>query len=211
MNSVIKKGAIISYLAIFLNISITFFYTPWMIRKIGVSDYGIYSLIISFISYFIMDFGLHQAIQRFIAKYRAEKNEDKVEKMIGVTTRVYLIIDIVIFIVLFLLYFFISNIFKGLTIVEIQRLKRLYVIASIFSVLNFMFKPMAGAMMAFEFFVEEKILEMINKVGLVVIICLALYLGAGVYALVLINGAVSLFVSIIKYCVFKHKSRINKK
>ena len=209
MASSIKKGAIISYVSIFLNIAITFFYTPWMIRQLGISDYGLYSLIISFIGYFIMDFGLQQAIQRFIAKYRAEKNVDKVAKMIGITTKVYLLIDAVIFLVLFVLYFFISNIFTGLTPEEIDKLKVLYVIAATFSVLNFMFKPMGGAMMAFEYFVEERALEMVNKVGLVLLVCIALYLGAGVYALVLINGAVSLFVSLAKFYVFCHKSKLN--
>ncbi len=205
----IKKGAIISYVAIFLNIAISFLYTPWMIRKIGVSDYGLYSLVYSFISYFILDFGLHQAIQRFIAKYRAEGNEDKVAKMIGITTRVYLIIDAVIFVVLFVLYFFISDIFTGLTPTEIERLKGLYIIASIFSVLSFMFKPMTGAMMAFEYFVEEKALEMINKVGAVVGVCIALMLGADVYALILINGAFSLITSMLKFVVFKRKSKLD--
>lgn len=205
----IKKGAIISYVAIFLNIAITFFYTPWMIRKIGVSDYGLYSLVYSFISYFILDFGLSQAIQRFIAKYRAEGNEDKVAKMVGITTHVYLIIDVVIFLVLFILYFFISDIFTGLTPEEIVRLKRLYVIAGIFSVLSFMFKPMAGAMMAFEYFVEERLLEMLNKVGAVVGVCIALVFGCDVFALILINGAVSLASSILKFIVFKRKSRLN--
>lgn len=208
MASSIKKGAIISYVSIFLNIAITFFYTPWMIRQIGVSDYGLYSLIISFIGYFIMDFGLQQAIQRFIAKYRAEKNIDKVAKMVGITTKVYLLIDTVIFLVLFVLYFFISNIFTGLTAEEIEKLKVLYVIAATFSVLNFMFKPMGGAMMAFEYFVEERVLEMVNKVGLVLLVCIALYLGAGVYALVLINGAVALIVSLAKFYVFQHKSKL---
>ena len=209
MASSIKKGAIISYVAIFLNIAITFFYTPWMIRQIGVSDYGLYSLIMSFISYFIMDFGLHQAVQRFIAKYRAENNEDKVAKMVAITTKCYLAIDTVIFLVLLVLYFFISNIFTGLTPDEIERLKGLYVIAATFSILNFMFKPMAGAMMAFEYFVEERTLEMVNKVGIVLLVCLALYLGADVYALVLINGAVSLFVSVAKFIVFEKKSKLH--
>lgn len=209
MGSSIKKGAIISYVAIFLNIAITFFYTPWMIRQIGVSDYGLYSLIISFISYFIMDFGLSQAVQRFIAKYRAEGNEDMVAKMVAITTKVYLLIDAVIFLVLFILYFFISNIFTGLTPVEVEKLKVLYLFAGTFSVLNFVFKPMDGAMMAYEYFVEERALEMVNKVGAVLLVCLALYLGAGVYALVLINGAVSLVASIAKFCVFKYKSKLN--
>ncbi len=208
-SSSIKKGAIISYVAIFLNIAISFLYTPWMIKKIGVSDYGLYSLVYSFISYFILDFGLSQAIQRFIAKYRAEGDVDKVSKMIGITTRVYVIIDSIIFIVLFVLYFFISNIFTGLTPDEIERLKGLYIIAGIFSVLSFMFKPMAGAMMAFEYFVEEKVLEMVNRVGAVIGVCIALVMGADVFALILINGVFSLVTSILKLIVFKRKSKLN--
>lgn len=207
-NKSIKYGAIISYVGIAINIAISFFYTPWMIRKVGVSDYGLYSLIMSFISYFLMDFGLHQAIQRFIAKYRAEGNVDMVEKMVGITTKVYLAIDAVIFLILVILYFFISNIFTGLTPDEIERLKGLYIIAGTFSVLNFMFKPMAGAMMAFEYFVEEKALELLNKIGAVLLVCVALYLGADVYALVLINGSVALFTSVAKYIVFQYKSKL---
>lgn len=207
-NKPIKYGAIISYVGILLNIAISFLYTPWMIRKIGVSDYGLYSLILSFISYFILDFGLSQAIQRFIAKYRAENNEDKVAKMVGITTKVYLAIDAFIFIVLFVFYFFISNIFTGLTPAEVERVKGLYIIAGTFSVLTFMFKPLAGAMMAFEFFMEEKALELLNKVGTVLFVCLALSFGADVYALVFINGAIALFASFAKYLVFKHKSKL---
>lgn len=206
--SPIVKGAVISYVSIFLNIAISFFYTPWMIRQIGVSDYGLYSLVISFISYFIMDFGLSKAISRFISKYRAEGNEEGVANMIGITTRVYLLIDTIIFVVLFILFFFITNIFKGLTPQETEKLKVLYCIAGSFSVLNFMFKPMDGAMMAFEYFVENKLLDMVQKVGTVLLICMALVFGVGVYALVLINGAVALIVSVSKFLVFKYKSKL---
>lgn len=204
----IGKGAIISYVSIFVNIAISFFYTPWMIRQIGMSDYGLYSLILSFISYFLMDFGLQQAVQRFIAKYRAENEDEKVAKMVGLTTRVYLIIDTVIFLVLLVCYFFISNIFTGLTSEEVETLKGLYIIAAIFSVLNFMFKPMVGAMLAYEYFVEEKLLEMLNKVGTVALVCVALLMGSDVYALVLINGAVALLSSLLKFAVFKRKSKL---
>ena len=204
----ITKATIISYIAIFANIAISFFYTPWMIRKIGVSDYGLYHLTISFVSYFLMDFGLSTAVQRFVAKYRAEGDEDKVAKMVGLTTRVYLIIDVVIFVVLFVLYFFINQVFTGLTPDEIERLKGLYLIAGIFSVLNFMFKPMGGAMMAYELFVEQRALDLINKIGIVVLVCIALALGADVFALVLINGATSLIISIIQFVVFKRKTKL---
>lgn len=209
VKSNIVKGAIISYASIFLNIAISFFYTPWMLKQIGVSDYGLYSLVLSFISYFIMDFGLSKAISRFIAKYRAEDNIKMVSNMLGLTTRAYLIIDVCIFLILFVLYFFISDIFVSLTSAELDKLKILYAIAGTFSVLSFMFRPLDGAMVAFEFFVENKLIDIIYKVGSVVLICIALYLGYGVYVLVLVNGATSLLTSFVKFLVFRNKSTVD--
>ena len=208
MKSNIAKGAIISYVSVFLNIAISFVYTPWMIRKIGVSDYGLYSLITSFVSYFLLDFGLDSAITRFIAKYRAEGDEKKVENMIGLTTRVYLLIDAVIFLALLVLFFFISGIFKGLTPEEIEKMKVLYCIAGGFSLLNFVLKPMSGAMMAFELFVENKLLDMVTRVGTVLLIVVALMMSANVYWLVLVNGATAFTVSLAKYFVLTHKTKL---
>lgn len=205
----IAKGAVISYVSIFLNIVISFVYTPWMIKQIGVSDYGLYSLITSFVSYFLLDFGLGSAITRFIAKYRAEGNEKQVENMLGLTTKVYLMIDAVIFIVLFILFFFISGIFKGLTPEEIDKLKVLYCIAGGFSVLNFVLNPINGAMMAFELFVENKLLDMVTRVGTVLLIVVALMLSANVYWLVMITGATAFLVSLSKYFVLIRKTGIS--
>jgi O-antigen/teichoic acid export membrane protein len=204
----IAKGAIISYIAIILNLAITFFYTPWMIRQIGMSDYGLYSLVCTFIAYFIIDFGLSGAIQRFIAKYLAEGKQSKVENMIGLTMKAYLCIDVVIFIILFICFFFLKEIFTGLTGEEIEKLKILYVLAGLFSVFSFVWHPMNGAMMAYEYFVENKLMDMFHKVGTVVLIIVALLLNGDVYALVFINGAMGLLTSIIKCVIFKRKSKI---
>lgn len=204
----IIKGAIISYISIFLNIAISFFYTPWMIKEIGISDYGLYSLIISFISYFIMDFGLSKAITRFISNYRALGDNSMVSNLLGLTTRIYIYIDAVIFIVLLILYFFLADIFDRFSAQELHTLKLLYSVAGCFSILSFMFRPVDGAMIAFEYFVENKCIDMIQKVGTVTIICIALYFNGGVFFLVLINGATALLTSIVKFFVFKHKAKI---
>ena len=207
--SQIKTGAVLSYIAIFLNIAISFFYTPWMIRQIGVSDYGLYSLVMSFISYFILDLGLTQTVQRFIAKYRAEDDLEAVQNLIGLTTKIFLVIDSIIFLILAVCYFFLGQIFSGLTPEEIEKLKVLYCIAGSFSVLSFMFKPLGGTIMAFELFTATQWIGMLNKVGAVVLVCIALSLGSDVYALVLINGAMALLASVLKYVVFRKKTRLN--
>ena len=207
--SPIAKGAIISYVAIFLNIAITFFYTPWMIRQIGVSDYGLYSLTGTFIAYFIVDFGLSGAIARFIAKYRAEGRQDLIENMLGLTTKIFLCIDGLIFTILAVCYFFLTDIFKGLTIEELDKLKVLYVIAGSFSVLSFVLQPMNGAMMAYEYFVENKLIDMFQRVGSVVLIVVALLLNGGVYELVFITGACGFMSTLLKFVIFKFKSKVH--
>lgn len=206
--SAIAKGALISYISIFLNLVISFAYTPWMIHKIGISDYGLYSLASSFIGYFILDFGMSSSIARFIAKYRAEGREDKVENMLGLTTKIYLGIDIVIFVVLTVLYFFVSGVFKGLTPEEIERFKLLYIISGSFSVLSFVFKPMSGAMMAYEYFVENKLLDMVTRVGTVSIVALLLLFNGNVFTLVFVTGLVGFAVNVSKYLIFTHKSHL---
>ena len=40
----IKIGAVLSYLSIGVNIAAGLIYTPWMIGKIGQSEYGLFTL-----------------------------------------------------------------------------------------------------------------------------------------------------------------------
>lgn len=208
-NNSIKYGAILSYASVFITMIITFFYTPWMIRQIGLSNYGLYNLVITFIAYFVMDFGMSGTVTRFLAKYRAEGNIEKIKNVLGLFFRIYLAIDILIFVVLFVLFFFISNIFHGLSYEEIEKLKILYSIAAIFSVMSFVLKPFSGAMIAYEYFVEARIIDVIQRVGISVFIVIALLLGMGVYALVLINGAIAFLTSILSYLIFCKKSKID--
>ena len=208
IQSNISKGALISYISIFLNIVISLVYTPWMIHKVGVSDYGLYSLVSAFLSYFMLDFGLSGAIIRFVTKYRAEGKEEKISNMLGITAKVYLIIDSVIFVILFVLYFFLSNIFGGLTPEEIEKLKVLYCIAGTFSILSFLFMPVSGAMMAYEYFVENKILDLVVRVGTVLLIVVVLIFDGNVYHIVFITGAVGFGTSVVRYFVFAKKSSI---
>lgn len=208
MASNITKGAIISYVSIFLNIGINLIYAPWMLSQIGVTNFGLYNLVVTFISYFILDFGLAGTIARFIAKYRTENNHRKIEQMLGLTTKVYMSIDFCIFLVLLVIYPFLDNIFTGLTPTEVSVLKVLYIIAGICSILTFILQPMNGAMMAFEYFVENKAMDMLQKVGTVILIVIALALDGDVYDLVLITGAAGFLSSFGKYIIFKRKSHV---
>ena len=63
-----KLGTILSYLNIFLSNTISLIYTPYMLRMLGQSEYGIYGTAQSFISYLsILSFGIGGAYIRYNA------------------------------------------------------------------------------------------------------------------------------------------------
>ncbi len=194
----IKIGAIISYIAIGINIITALLYLPWMADTIGQENYGLYTLATSFINMFLIDFGLNTTVARYVAKYRAEQKEDKVEILLAIVVRIYLYIDGVIFVLLSIVYFFIDQIYAGLTVNEINIFKTLYIIVGIFSLISFPFSPVSGVLTAYEKFIQLKLCDLGQKLFNVFLIILALFNGYGVVAVVGANAVSGLLFIIIK-------------
>lgn len=198
MASSIKKGALIGYLTIFINIVTGLLYTPWMIRQIGVSDYGLYTLISSFISYFLLDFGLGTAVSRYVSKYREEGKFEEIGRILSIIVKVFAIIDFIIFALLFVCFFYISEIFTGLTPDEIEKFKVIYCIAGFFSLLTFPFSYLNGILIAFEKFVTLKRCDLVHRILVVTLVVLCLIKGWGLYALVVVNSGITFLIVLYK-------------
>lgn len=68
-----KIGALLSYATIGLQNLVGLLYTLYLLRMLGKSEYGLYSLVKSIISYLtLLDFGFGDAVVRYTAKFRAE-------------------------------------------------------------------------------------------------------------------------------------------
>ena len=205
MNSAkqIKIGAILSYLSIALNIITGLIYTPWMISQIGKPQYGLYTLANSLITLFLIDFGLSSATSRYISKYRADGEEEKIGGFLGAIYKLYLLIDAVIFTVLLILFFFLENIYVKLTPQELEQFKVVYVIAGLFSIVNFPCVTFNGILTSYEQFIPLKISDVIYRILLVALTIVALLLGYGLYALVAIHAIVGLMSIVYKFIVIK--------
>ena len=202
-NKQIKWGAILSYLATAFNIIAGIIYTPWMIREIGQADYGIYGVATSVIAICTMDLGLGTAISRFISKFQAEKREDKVEQFIGIVLKLYLLIDMIILSALVVIFFLLQNIYVTFSPEELHKLKVVFVIVGSFTVFSFPFSILNGIITAREKFIFQKCVDIINKVGTILIMVLALSTGGGLYALVLVNAFMGCVVAFIKLFYLK--------
>ena len=73
-----KTGALLSYVSIIVSTLVQLLYTPFLISRLGQSEYGLYSLIASIIGYLtVLDLGFGNAIIVYTSKYRAEKKYDE--------------------------------------------------------------------------------------------------------------------------------------
>jgi len=196
--SQIRVGAILSYILIVLNIVSGVIYVPWMINIIGDSNFGLYTLAISVVSFFVLDFGISQSISKFISRYRSEGKEDQVNKFLGITYKLYLIIDIVIFFILVIIWLYSESIFVKLNADELAKLKNIFLIAGVTSVIAFPFLTLNSILTSYERFIFLKACALINKALIILLTILFLVLGYGLYTLILVNSAVNILIIFIK-------------
>ena len=205
----IKVGAIISYIALFVNVLIGLLYTPWLINTIGKSDYGLYTLAMSIIGLLAFDFGLGHATTKFVSQNLAEGRQDKVDNLLGLIYKLYLCVDVVLIIVLGVMYFFLPQIYTGLTPNEMERFSKVFLMAALFCVISFPFIPLNGILTSYEKFIQLKTCDLIHKLFIVVTMSVCLLLGHGLYALVLVNSIAGILVIGLKLWVVKRDTPLS--
>ena len=127
-----KRGAILSYVSIIVNTLIQLLYTPLLIRMLGQSEYGLYSLVASIIGYLtIMDLGFGNAIIVYTAKYRAQGKIEEEKKLHGMFNLVFKIIGVVAALIGIVLFFNVNNIFGNkMTDIELHKMQIMMLILS---------------------------------------------------------------------------------
>jgi O-antigen/teichoic acid export membrane protein len=96
----IRAGVVLNYVVIGLNALVGLLYTPYMLRMMGQSEYGLYSIAASVIAYLtIMDFGFGNAIIRYTAKFRAEGRTEEQSSMFGMFSLLYMVIGAIALII----------------------------------------------------------------------------------------------------------------
>ncbi|MDR7000616.1 oligosaccharide flippase family protein [Neobacillus niacini] len=166
MGNQLKAGAVLSYLALFLNSAISIIYTPTMLNLMGQSEYGLYSLANSAAGYIgVLNFGLGNAVIRYTAKYKALKDEESCSKiygtffiMYGILGSIALIAGIILTLNSHLLF---SN---SLNVEEVKKLKILMGIVTLNLSLGIGFGLFSVVVLAHERFIFQRIMVIISSI-----------------------------------------------
>ena len=204
----IRYGAILSYANVALLFLIGLLYTPWLVNSIGADDYGLYTLAISVINFFLLDFGIGTAISRYLAKYIAEGSADKASSFLGTTYAVYCLITAIMSIVLVVVYLNIDALYSGLTEEQVQVFKAIYIVVAFYSVFSLPFTSQNGVLLANNSLIALKACSLIQKLFVTLLTILGVVFGYGVFAIVFVTAVGNLFFIVVKAILIKRLTNL---
>lgn len=208
-----KIGAILSYVSIIATTIIQLLYTPLLIRNLGQSEYGLYSLINSIIGYLtILDLGFGNAIVVYTAKYRAQKKYEEEKKLHGMFFIIFCIIGAIAGLVGLALYFNVNNLFGDtMTDGELHKAKILMLILTFNLVISFSFSIYSSILNAYEKFVYQKLMSILNTILRPLIMIPLLFLGFKSITMVVVITVLNVIILISNYLYCKNKLNIKIK
>lgn len=164
INNQLKAGAFLNYIILGLNALVGIAYTPYMLRMMGKSEYGLFALAASVIAYLSMlDLGFGNAVIRYTAKFRAEGKQEEQYAMFGMFTVLYSIIGVVALIAGGILYFNLDLIFgQSLTLMELERAKTIVMLMVINLALTFPLSIYGAIITAYENFVFLRMVQILR-------------------------------------------------
>lgn len=79
-----SRNSLYSLLAWLLPLGLTFFATPFIVRRLGDAEYGLYALVSGIVAY-SFSFGVGRAVAKYVAEYDATGEREKISQVIAST------------------------------------------------------------------------------------------------------------------------------
>ena len=207
-----KAGVLLSYGQTVLSTIISLVYTPVMLRLLGTSEYGTYTLVSGFISNLsLMSFGLGSAYVRYYSRAKVQEGEDGVAHINGMFMVIFLVISAMSLLVGGVLVANVQNIFGAkLTAHEIETARVLMALLVVNIAVSFPCSVFSSYITANERFLFQRIINMIRTVLNPIVMLPLLLMGLGSVALVVVTLVLSVVTDAfnIWYCRRKLRMRL---
>ncbi len=194
-----KVGIVLSYSLLIINSLVGILFTPFMVGKLGSSQYGLYQLVQSFAGYLmLLDFGTGVTLSRYISKFKTSGDERGQANYIAMSLIQTTILCIIVIIVGSILYSYIETIFQSsLTSLELMQAKKIFILMVINIAISLLDHVFLGINSANERFVYNNLIKMFRiflRIGLITALLLN---GYKAIALVIVDLFLTILLLII--------------
>ena len=188
-----KVGVLLSYGQTVLSTLISLVYTPVMLRLLGTSEYGLYTLVNGFISNLsLLSFGLGSAYVRYYSRAQVKDGEEGVSRINGMFMVIFLFISALSLFVGGVMVANTHNIFGAkLTPAEVKTARVLMAMLVVNIALSFPCSVFVSYVTAKERFFFQRVISMIRTVLNPIVMLPLLLMGYGSVSLVVVTLVLS--------------------
>lgn len=191
------KNLFSNWAGLVINVVVSFFLAPFVVRHLGNTYYGIWAVVGQFVGYlYLLDFGVRESIIRYASRFLALKKGDELETIIQVSFWFYLLIAAASFAFTAVIAVFFTSIFGVDSALRSEIAITVLLAGGTVSQL-FIFNVFGGLLMGFQrydLFNAANIVGTLVRAGLFV---WALTAGYGIVALAAIQFAISLLTGMV--------------
>lgn len=201
------KALLLSYLTIAVQIIINIFITPFLIKAMGINEYGLYETINSFgTTFLVINFGISAIVSRYIVKYKQKNDKRSLENFLYMSCIISFCIFILIILIGVIAINFIPQIYENsLDISQLDKAKYMFIFIifnlAILSWHNFT----NGIIIGSERFMFASISKLLKQIFKLIIIIFLIIFGVNATSVVICDLIVTIMIIIIEalYCWLK--------
>lgn len=203
----IRIGTILSYVNLAIGNLIPLLYTPIMLKLLGQSEYGLYTLSQSVVGYLsLLSFGIGGTIVRYLSQARAEQDMEKESRILGLFIKIYGFLALLVIAVGILLSSQTNHIFsQTLTTYELKKIRILVLLMSVNTAITFPTSVFSSLVIAHERFLFSKLISILSTVAGPYLNLAMLFLGHGSVGMTVSSTAITflVFCCNLAYCTCK--------
>jgi len=200
-----KLGVMLTYLNIFLNTIVMLAYTPFLLRYLGQSEYGLYIMAMSILTYLaLLDFGFGNAIIILTSKYIVNNEYRKQEVLYGTVMLSYYFISVISILLMFFFHQIIDDVFyNSMTGSEIEILKKVVVILGINIALSIPGNMFRAVLTAYERFIFINSVSILRALSIPLLILMVIYFEYRTVTMIAAVSFVNIVFILVQYIYYK--------
>lgn len=90
-----KIAVLIAYCTMVVQFAVVFFVTPFLLKQLGKTEYGLYQLVFSTVSYLsLLGFGFSASYIRFYSRFKVKNDNDEINRLNGMFLTVFFLMSL---------------------------------------------------------------------------------------------------------------------
>lgn len=181
-----------------------------MLRVMGQTEYGLYSLVASVVAYLtVLDLGFGNAIIRYTAKFRAEGRKEEQYEMFGMFLLIYIGIGLIALLIGGALYCNADRLFEAaMSTDELYKIHVMLLLMAFNLAVTFPFSIFGSIITAYEDFVFQKLINIARIILNPVVMIIMLSLGYRAIGMVVVTTMFNILSLLVNWWYCYHKIHI---